>query len=296
MPLHPNRLLADISAGKVQNVYVCGNHATTRHIDFVGETGHFPAIWFDLEHFDIPIRQLATLNMVAHAHRMTTIARFKATNYQNVQRVLETGVGAIMCAMVENAEEAANIVRWAKFNNPSPREGETTGQRGWNGGGVDARYGTISAAEYVSYQNTEVAILCQVETEEALEKVDEIIATPGVNAIFFGPGDFAHRIGHLGQLNHPRVMHAMETVAKACQRHSKWWGTLGIGREHYQKVRALGAQLICPGGDTRVMLNGIRELAKTFEGYGAEQEQTVVSLDKAEAHALANGRNVGTIS
>jgi 4-hydroxy-2-oxoheptanedioate aldolase len=43
------------------------------------------------------------------------------------------------------------------------------------------------------------------------------------------------------------------------------WGTLGIGREHYLKVKALGAQLICPGGDVRVMLNGVRELAKTFQ-------------------------------
>jgi 2-keto-3-deoxy-L-rhamnonate aldolase RhmA len=58
---------------------------------------------------------------------------------------------------------------------------------------------------------------------------------------------------------------AMRTVAASCRRHGKWWGTLGIGREHYQMVKGLGAQLICPGGDVRVMLNGVRELAKTFQ-------------------------------
>lgn len=271
MPLLPNQLLANIRAGQVQHLYVCGNHATPRHVDFVGETKRFPAIWFDLEHFDIPIRELAVLNMIAHAHGMASIARFKATDYQAVQRVLETGVDGIMCAMVENAGEAANIVRWSKFNNPSPRPGETIGQRGWNGGGVDARYGTLSAADYVAHQNNEVAILCQVETEEALEQADAIIATPGVDAIFFGPGDYAHRLGQLGKLGHPRVLEAMEIVAKACRRHGKWWGTLGVGREHYRKVRALGAQLICPGGDARVMLNGIKELAQTFEGFEEEQ-------------------------
>jgi 2-keto-3-deoxy-L-rhamnonate aldolase RhmA len=170
-----------------------------------------------------------------------------------------------MCAMVESAAEARNIVRWAKFNNPSPAPGEVTGMRGWNAGGIDARYGTLAAAEYVRQQNTEVAILCQIETEEALAQVDDIIATPGVDAIFFGPGDFAHRIGALGQLSHPKVLAAMERVAEACRNHGKWWGTLGIGREHYAKVKALGAQLICPGGDVRVMLNGIRELARTFQ-------------------------------
>jgi 2-keto-3-deoxy-L-rhamnonate aldolase RhmA len=167
--------------------------------------------------------------------------------------------------MVESADEARNIVRWAKFNNPRPAPGEVTGFRGWNGGGIDARYGSLPGAEYVRQQNNEIAILCQVESEEGLAELDGIIATPGVDAIFFGPGDFAHRIGALGQLSHPKVLGAMEKVAAACRRHGKWWGTLGIGREHYLKVKAMGAQLICPGGDVRVMLNGVRELARTFQ-------------------------------
>ncbi len=251
--------------GRTENAYVCGNHATPRHVDFVGETGLFPTIWFDLEHFDIPVQELAVLCMIARAHNMTPLARFKATDYQTVQRVLETGVGGIMCAMVEDEEEAKNIVNWSKFNNPAPGEAETIGQRGWNGGGVDARYGTVPPKDYVAHQNTQVAVLCQVETEKALEKVDAIIATPGVDAIFFGPGDYAHRLGVLGQLGHPKVLDAMAKVAEAALKHHKWWGTLGIGKDHYKTVKTLGARLICPGGDTKVMLNGIRELAKTFE-------------------------------
>jgi len=179
--------------------------------------------------------------------------------------VLETGVGGIMCAMVESADEAAQIVRWAKFNNPAPAAGETTGQRGWNGGGIDARYGTVPAADYVAHQNRETAILCQIETEAGLANVDAIVATPGVDGIFFGPGDYAHRIGRLGQIGHEEVMAAMGKVADACRRKGKFWGTLGIGREHYQKVKALGAVLICPGGDVRTMNLGLKELAKTFQ-------------------------------
>lgn len=265
MPTTAPCLLARMKAGQIEHAYVCGNHATPRHIDFVGSTGLFPTIWFDLEHFDIPTETLAVLGLIARSHNVTALARLKATDYQKVQQVLETGIGGIMCAMVESAGEARDIVRWAKFNNPTPSPGEVTGMRGWNAGGIDARYGTVPAADYVRQQNNDIAILCQIETEEALAHVDEIIGTPGVDAIFFGPGDFAHRIGALGQLSHPQVLGAMQTVADACRRHGKWWGTLGIGREHYSKVKALGAQLICPGGDVRVMLNGIRELAKTFQ-------------------------------
>lgn len=263
--LPPNRFLAHLRQGTVENWYVIGNHATPRHVDFVCTTGLFESIWFDLEHFDIPIQSLAVLNMVARAYPVTTVARFKAANYQDVMRVLETGVGAIMCAMVESAEEAKQIVRWAKFNNPAPGPGEVLGVRGWNGGGVDARYGTLPAADYVRHQNTEVAILCQIETEDAVARLDEIVATPGVDGIFFGPGDFAHRIGKLGQISHPDVFAAMERLAASCKRHGKYWGTVAVTKESYAKAKALGAQFLCPGGDARVMINGIKQLAQTFQ-------------------------------
>lgn len=264
-PLKPNQLLANVRGGRTEHWYVLGNHATPRLVDFVASSGLFDTLWFDLEHFDIATDQLAVLNLVARAYPVTTLARFHADNYQAVQRVLETGVGGIMCAMVESAEEATRIVRWAKFNNPSPAAGEITGQRGWNGGGIDARYGTVPAGDYVAHQNRETVILCQIETETGLANLDGIVATPGVDGIFFGPGDFAHRIGRLGQIGHADVLAAMEQVAASCRAHGKFWGTLGIGREHYLKVKALGARLICPGGDVRTLNLGLKELAKTFQ-------------------------------
>jgi 2-keto-3-deoxy-L-rhamnonate aldolase RhmA len=224
----------------------------------------FQALWIDLEHFDIPTQELAVLNLVARAYPVTTVARFKAADYQSVMRVLETGVGGIMCAMVESAAEACRIVSWAKFNNPDPAPGEVTGLRGWNAGGVDARYGTLPPADYVRHQNTEVALICQIETKEAVAELDAIVAVPGVDGVFFGPGDYAHRIGRLGQVSHPEVLAALQLTAESCQRHGKFWGTVSFGRDHYHQVRALGARLIGVGGDVRVMNYGMRELAKGF--------------------------------
>lgn len=262
--LRANQLLVNLGAGHVQHLYSMGNFASPRHVDYVCANGNFHAIWIDLEHFDIPTQELAVLNMVARAFPVTTIARFKAHDYQSVMRVLETGVGGIMCSMVESSEEARQIVNWARFNNPSPQVGETTGMRGWNGGGPDARYGIVPPADYVRHQNNEVAIICQIETPNAISHLDEIASTPGVNGLFFGPGDYAHSIGQLGKISHPEVISAIKLVAEACKKHGKFLGTVGIGKEHYQQVRELGALLICPGGDVRVMNHGMRELVATF--------------------------------
>lgn len=56
----------------------------------------------------------------------------------------------------------------------------------------------------------------------------------------------------------------MQRVARACEKNGKFWGSLGIGRDHYLKVKSLGAVLICPGGDVRTVNLGLKELAKTF--------------------------------
>lgn len=262
--LRRNQLLANLRAGGLEHLYVMGNHATPRHVDWVAGSGLFQSLWFDLEHFDLSTDLLATLNLVARAHSVTTIARLNVTDYQTAIRTLETGVGGLMGAMVDTPQQAASIVEWSKFRNPNPAPDEATGLRGWNGGGIDGRYGTVPPLDYVAHQNRETAILCQIETEEGVANAAAIAAVPGVDGLFFGPGDYAHRLGKPGQIGDPLVFAAMEKIANACRSTGKFWGTLGIGREGYQRVRSLGAQLICPGGDVRVLNLGLKELARTF--------------------------------
>jgi len=262
--LNHNQLLAHMRAGELEHLYVLGNHATARHVDWIAGSGLFQSLWFDLEHFDLSTDLLATLNLVARAHPVTTIARLHVADYQTAVRTLETGIGGLMCAMVDTPQQAASIVEWSKFQNPQPAPGEVNGLRGWNSGGIDGRYGTIPPLDYVAHQNRETAILCQIETEEGLVNAAAIAAVPGVDGLFFGPGDFAHRLGKPGQIGDPLIFAAMEKISEACRSTGKFWGTLGIGRENYQRVRSLGAQLICPGGDVRVMNLGLKELVRTF--------------------------------
>jgi 2-keto-3-deoxy-L-rhamnonate aldolase RhmA len=264
LPLAPNLASAKLRADELVRLYVTGNFASPRHVDFICRTGLFDALWLDLEHFDLPTQEVAVLNLVARAFPVTTIARFKATDYQTVMRILETGVGGIMCAMVNSAEEARQIVQWAKFNNPKPAPGEVTGGRGWNGGNIDAAYATLPALEYIRQQNTQTMVICQIETAPAVAAAAEIADVPGVDGLFFGPGDYSVSLGFPGQIDHAEVRAAMATVAAGARSAGKWWGTVAVGPEMMARVHALGARLICAGGDIKVMQLGVRELAKTF--------------------------------
>lgn len=277
--LSPNRALHKIRSGGVVSVYVTGNFASPRHVDFVGRSGLFDAIWFDLEHFDIPTQELATLCLVAKAHPITTVARLKASDYQVVMRTLEAGVGGLMCSMVADADEARRIVAWAKFNNPDPLPGEVTGQRGWNGGNIDSGYAAHPAVDYMRHQNTQTLILCQIENEDALAQAAAIAAVPGVDGLFFGPGDYAACVGVPGQIGHDRVQAALAQVAAAARSSGKFWGTVAVGPELYRRALELGASFLCPGGDLKVMTLGLRELAKTMG-------DAAVALDRGPAPTI----------
>lgn len=264
-PLRTNAALRRIKAGEVLNVYVTGNWATPRHIDFVCRSGLFDVLWFDLEHFDLPTDTLATLNMVARAYPVTTIARIKANDYQTVMRTLETGVDGIMCAMVADAAEARQIVEWSRFNDPNAQPGQKTGNRGWNSGNIDGGYANIPPLEYVQNRNAETIVLCQIEFPDALEQVEEIVAVPGVDGLFFGPGDYSCYIGRPGQIAHAEVDQAMARVAAAVKKEGKWWGTVSPGRELYARAKSLGGQFLCPGGDVKVMNLGLQGLWNSFQ-------------------------------
>src|SRR5688572_11954965 len=286
--LSPNAALARLRANELVKLYVTGNFATPRHVDFICRSGIFDALWFDLEHFDLSTQDVAVLNLVARAFPVTTIARFKAADYQTVMRILETGVGGIMCSMVSSAAEARQIVQWAKFNSPSPGPGEVTGIRGWNGGNIDAAYATVPALDYIRHQNTQTMIICQIETESAVAESAAIAAVPGVDGLFFGPGDYSVSIGLPGQIDHAQVRSAMSRVADAARAAGKWWGTVAVGPEMFARVHALGARLISPGGDIKVMQFGLRELARTF-GPGVNGVGSI----SAVANPTAPGRSSG---
>ena len=266
VPLIPNRALAKLRANELVKLYVTGNFASPRHVDFICRSGVFDALWFDLEHFDLSTQELAVLNLVARAFPVTTIARLNAADYQTVMQILETGVGGLMCSMVNSAAEARQIVQWSKFNNPQPAPGEVIGLRGWNGGNIDAGYATVPPLDYIRHQNTQTMIIAQIETEAAVADAAAIAAVPGVDGLFFGPGDYSVAVGLPGQIDHERVRSGMARVAEAARAAGKWWGTVAVGPDMFARVHQLGARLICPGGDVKIMQFGLRELAKTFSG------------------------------
>ncbi len=143
----------------------------------------------DFEHAPVdPGTAAVILGAVADVSggRVTPLARVAAGTMPCVKHALDAGAQGIIVPMVHGPDEVREAVRWARF----PPEGE----RG--AGALVAHLGFGAARpEYLRRANAEILVGVQIETREAVERVDEILDVPGVGLCFVGPNDLHLALG-----------------------------------------------------------------------------------------------------
>jgi len=118
--------------------------------------------------------------------RVTPLARVAAATMACVKHALDAGAQGIVVPMVHGPDEVREAVRWARF----PPEGE----RG--AGALLAHLGLgVTRPAYLARANAEILVGVQIETREAVERVDEILDVPGVGLCFIGPNDLHLALG-----------------------------------------------------------------------------------------------------
>jgi 4-hydroxy-2-oxoheptanedioate aldolase len=214
-PMRKSRVLAKLRAGRTA-VCVKANLADPRVVELMAMVG-FDCIWLCKEHVPTDWDTLENQVRAARLHDADTLVRVARGSYSDYVLPLEADATGIMVPHVMNADEARAVVRMTRFM--------PVGRRPIDGGNVDGRFCLTPAREYIEHANREKFVMVQIEDPEALEQADAICAVPGIDVVFFGPGDFSHAIGRIGETGHPEVVRARRAVAEACARHGRWAGT-----------------------------------------------------------------------
>jgi 4-hydroxy-2-oxoheptanedioate aldolase len=131
-------------------------------------------------------------------------------------RPLELDAAGVMYPHCMSAQEAAQAVWTLRFH--------PIGRRPIDGGNIDGDFCTVPLQEYVTRSNEQKFLAVQIEDKEAIEHIEGIVATPGIDVVFVGPGDLSHSLGAPGETDHPAVIETIERVERACRRHGRHWG------------------------------------------------------------------------
>lgn len=164
-------------------------------------------LWIDLEHSNMSPEAMGGHLLAARGKKKPAFVRIQGIGTQFIKPVLDAGADGIVVPQVESAEQVEQIVADCRY----PPEG----RRGF-GPLVPTNYGRESLEEYVQKANTSIFVTVMIETVQALQSIDKIVAVKGLDSVVLGPWDLSGALGLLGQVEHPTVVAAMEEIiAKA---------------------------------------------------------------------------------
>jgi 4-hydroxy-2-oxoheptanedioate aldolase len=266
-----SRVKAKLRRGEPALVVTC--HFTDPAVYEMTSLLGFDGIWLDLEHHGTSVETAASLMRAARVGASDVIVRPAKGEFMRIGRLLESGAQGIMYPRCESAEEAAEVVRWAKF---APE-----GARGFDGANADVPYCFTPPDEYTKAANEHTLLVVQVESPAALDQAEAIARVPGVDVLMFGPADFSLLAGIPFQFKHPRIEQAYRHVADAAAQAGKWWGTTSPSTEHSRMLMDLGARFLCHGADIVMLKDRLEDMQRryaslrfTFDRRGAADTAT----------------------
>lgn len=183
------------------------------------------------------------------------MARVARNNYTQIGRLLDEGAMGIVIPMVdtpEQAKEAADACRLPPVGN-----------RSW-GWGRASNYG----GDYPEWINDEIFVAVQIESKLAAENAEAILATPGVDGCWIGPGDLSLSLGFRPGSDEAAepLARAVDQVLLACKNTGKIPGYAGNGPAHGVELAARGLRFITAGSDIGFLKGGAADGLKILRG------------------------------
>jgi 4-hydroxy-2-oxoheptanedioate aldolase len=252
MTVPENRFKRAIARGERQ-VGLWSTLCNPTTAEIIGHAG-FDWILLDTEHSPNEPPDLVEQLRAMQTGMATPIVRPAWNDPVLIKRILDIGVQSLLVPFVQNGAEAAQAVAATRYP-PDGIRGISTGSRA-------AAYGRDR--DYVRSAGAEICVLVQVETRVAVDAIDSIIATPGVDGVFVGPNDLAASLGHLGDTGHDEVQQTIGRVLDACKRGGKPAGYLTGNEVEAHKWLDAGFTFVAVGTDNGLLARGADELRRRF--------------------------------
>ena len=207
------------------------------------------SITIDMQHGVVDYPNALQMLQAISSTDVVPMARVNWNEPGQIMKILDAGAYGVICPMVSNREQAEKFVQACIY---PPKGYRSYGPiRGLIYGGSD----------YAEHANDEILKLAMIETSEALEKLDDIMGTPGIDGIYIGPADLSLAIGEKPGFDKPEGSPTYKEIVKILKHAKKNNIVAGIHNatpEYAQKMIDLGFQLVTVGSDQKFMSLGAR--------------------------------------
>jgi 2-keto-3-deoxy-L-rhamnonate aldolase RhmA len=213
------------------------------------------AVCLDGEHAPFGPTEIDACVAALRAAGLPSLVRVPALSPPAILQALDAGADGIVVPHVVTPDQAAAAVKAAHFG---------SGVRGYAGSTRAGHYGGKSLADNVRDSAARTTVIVQIEDVEALDALEGIAATPGLDAMFVGRMDLTVALGATDP-NDARVVEAVRRVCRAGRAAGCAVGMYVPNVADTGAWRAEGASFFLLSSDQGLLLSGARGLRAAFD-------------------------------
>lgn len=210
---------------------------------------------FDGEHSVLDAVSFLPLLQAVAPYPVSPVVRPTSLNAAEIKKLLDIGAQTILVPYVQTVAEAELAAASVAY----PPEGI----RGVSGISRATRFGRVP--DYAKRAREEVCLLVQVETADALDRIEAIAAVEGVDGLFVGPADLAASLGYPGEPQHPKVKEAVTGAIRRIRAAGKPAGFLAMDDGYLEAAVAAGSLFTAVDIDVAILRNGASARAAAWK-------------------------------
>ncbi len=137
----------------------------------------YDAITIDIQHGLVGYEAATIMLQSMRASDVTPLVRVPWLDPGIIMKSLDAGAYGIICPMINNADQARELVSCVRY--------PPTGVRSFG----PTRANIAAGADYGDHADNEILCFAMIETADAVANIDQIVETPGLDGIYIGPAD-----------------------------------------------------------------------------------------------------------
>lgn len=199
----------------------------------------YPSLTLDLQHGLIEDSHLLSLLQAIRAGGSLPLVRLKWNRPELIMKALDYGVPILICPMVNNEEEVRAFVQAAKY--------PPLGNRSFG----PVRASLRGGADYFENANDQILTFAMIETPGALDRLEAIAATPGLDGLYIGPFDLTASLGFPERANfqNDQLNTIIDQVLQVAKTRNLFTGIFTIDPNDARAMAARGFDLVTFGTD-----------------------------------------------
>ena len=223
------------------------------------------SLTIDMQHGVIDYPNALQMLQAISTTETTPLARVNWNEPGQIMKILDAGCYGVICPMISNKEQAEKFVQACMY----PPKGYRS-------------FGPIRAlmyagADYGDHANEEILKIAMIETKEALDKLDDIMSTPGVDGIYIGPADLSLAIGEKPGFDKPENSKAYSEILRILEHAKKNNIFAGIHNgtpEYATKMIEKGFNFVTIASDLRALSAGAKSIVDKMKGSFSKKDDS----------------------